>query len=658
MSEELKRIQLNTTSAKKSKSGKAGKIIVITIISILSLILLGIGAIAIMLMPMKSVIAQAKITLQAAKNMSQAAKSQDLDKAKIDLAEVRKQMEILKTDYAKLTPLSSFPILGAYIKDGQHAINAGFAGLDAGDEALAAIEPNADLLGLKGGSKFVFGSADQRIQTAVQTMKALTPKINDMAKSVDTLKKEIDAIDPNRYPVNIGKTVIRSQIITYKELVDTTAGLFVNAQPLLVNLPAILGDPTDRRYLVIFQNDKELRATGGFLTAFAQFTLRKGKITLEKSDNIYSLDDAMKKTFPVPREISTFHVGVYAFNIRDSNLSPDYKLSMQQFEAMYNTTSGHEKIDGIIALDTHVLVEALKILGPSNVDGRIFGADIDKRCDCASAIYELEDYSSRPVGYFRTQTERKGIIGDLMRDLMFRALGFSPSKYWGKLFQMMISEIAQKHILAYMDLPVEQQAMESFNMAGRIMTASDSASLLKYKDGDGWDYLHVNNSNMAGAKSNMFVSQKMTKDTTVNSDGTITTNLVIDYKNPYPGSDCNLEHGQLCLNGILRNWVRVYVPVGSKLVDSKGSVSPKDLKSKPMDTYDALGKTVFEGFLTVSPMGSAKLELTYTSPVKVSGLYKVLIQKQPGTDNVGLGLKLNGHLKKELPLNTDMEFSL
>jgi hypothetical protein len=658
MSEELKKIHLNTASVNKSGNGRSSKIVIFIVGGILGLILLAVALLGLTLMPLRSVMAQAKVVIQSVKETAQSFKGQDLAKTKEGLAKTRSNLDVLKKDYGKVTSLSVIPFLGAYIKDGQHAINAGFAGLDAGDKAIAALEPNADLLGFKGGGKFVLGSADERIQTAVKTLRALTPSVNSMAKNIDTLKNEIDAIDPKRYPLNIGKTRVRSQIESAKELIDTMAGLFVNAQPLITNLPAILGDPTDRRYLVIFQNDKELRSTGGFLTAFAQFRLVKGKIMLEKSDNIYSLDEAQQKKYPAPREILTFHKDVYQLYIRDSNLSPDFKQSMQQFYTMYNTTSGHEKIDGIFALDTHVLVEALKILGPSFLSGREFSAEIDKRCNCAKAIYELEDYSSRPVGYFRTQTERKGIIGDLMRDIMYKALGFSPSKYWSKLFQMMLSEISQKHILAYMLVPAEQQAMENFNLAGRIMSASETASLLKYKEGNGWDYLHINNSNMAGAKSNMFVNEKITKDTTVNSDGTLTTKLTIDYKNPFEGSDCNLEHGGLCLNGILRNWVRIFVPTGSKLVDSKGSVSPKDLKSNTLTTYDSLSKTVFEGFLTVSPLGTAKLELTYTSPVKINGSYKLLVQKQPGTDGQGIILKLNGRERINTLLNTDLEYSL
>ena len=43
------------------------------------------------------------------------------------------------------------------------------------------------------------------------------------------------------------------------------------------------------------------------------------------------------------------------------------------------------------------------------------------------------------------------------------------------------------------------------------MTATETATLLEYKEGNGWDYLHINNSNMAGAKANMFVSEKVAK---------------------------------------------------------------------------------------------------------------------------------------------------
>lgn len=620
----------------------------------LGVIVIVIVSVGLLLLPLRGVIAKSSGVMQAAGAAATAIKGQDLPATKEALKLTRQQLTELSGQYKRVMPLAAVPILGSYISDGTHAINAGFAGLDAADKAVEAIEPNADLLGFKGGSKFVLGSADERIQTAVKTMTALVPKINEVATHVDTLRKEIDMIDPNRYPKTVGKTIVREKLVGVKEVIDNAANLFVNAQPLLVNLPKMLGEPATKRYLILFQNDKELRPTGGFITAYAQFRFERGKAILEKADDIYALDGAKRKNFPATAEILKFHKNVYNLNIRDSNLSPDFKLSMQKFEELYDSVAGKEAIDGIFAMDTHVLVEALKILGPETIYGRVFSAETDKRCDCPRAVYELEDYSTRPVNYVRSA--RKDIIGVLMQSLLHKALGVSPSKYWGQLFQMLLAQINQKHMLAYLHDTSAQKAAESFNMAGRVMTATETATLLAYAEGKGWDYIHLNNSNMAGAKSNMFMNEKVTKDTTVNGDGTITTKLTVDYKNPYPGSDCGLESGGLCLNAPLRNWVRVYVPAGSKLVESKGVQSPKDAKPVPMDAYESLGKTVFEGFLVINPLGTARLELTYTSPLgSRDGKYRLLVQKQPGTNGQEWLLKLGGKDKKKFILDQDSE---
>jgi hypothetical protein len=651
MPEEFKKIELDTSPIPMKKVTPFPWQYVYIPLGIVALFIIVIG---LMLLPLRGVIAKAQDTMKVGRELGAAVKKQDLAGTRQKLAETRTSLTALQNEYTHVLPLQYIPILGAYISDGNHAIRAGFAGLDAGDSAVLALEPNADLLGLNGKGKFVTGTADDRIQTAVKTMNALVPSINKMASSIDTLRKEIDFIDPARYPDHIGKTSVRPQLIGVKDVIENAANLFVNAQPLLVNLPKLLGYPTEKRYLVIFQNDKELRPTGGFMTAYAQFRFVNGKAILEKSDDIYALDAALTKKYPAPPEILAYLPGVNALNIRDSNLSPDFKLSMQQFESMYANTSGHEKIDGILSMDTHVLVEALKILGPIGANGRVFSADIDKRCDCAKAIYELEDYSSRPVNYVRDA--RKDEIGNLLHEILQMALGVSPSKYWGRLFQMLLTEITQKHVQAYMHDPDAQKAMESFNMAGRIMTASESAAVLKYKEGQGWDYLTINESNMGGAKSNMFISEKITKDVSVSGD-TATTKLTIDYNNPFHGSDCGLESGGLCLNATLRNWIRIYVPSGSKLTDSRGTQSPSGGKAIPMTSSTDLGKTVFSGFLTVNPLGTAQLSLTYTSPVsEVGGKYRLLIQRQAGASDQDLILKVNGITHVNAKLLSDTEF--
>ncbi len=588
--------------------------------------------------PGKSLLSSAQKTTVLAKETYTLLKNQDIETAKIKLKELEENLLETQKQSARLSWLKLFPFIGNYQKDTEHMLKAGIAGVQAVEIAVDTLNPYADLLGLKGKSTFVAGSADERIKMAVETLDKIVPNIDKIADKIALCGNELNQIDPDRYPEKIGSLTIRSRLKSVKQLFSQTAELFVEAQPFLKKVPTLLGVREPKRYLVLFQNDAELRATGGFITAYAVFKIDKGKMQVEKSDDIYKLDDAKKKKYPAPSAILKYHKDVNNLNLRDNNLSPDFYISMTDFEKMLvESVPGFPAFDGIVAVDTHVLVSAIKILGAFNVYGRTFSADNDKRCDCPKAIYELEDYSTRPVAYVRE--DRKDIIGVLLYQIMQRALGVSPSQYWGKLFQMFLEEAQQKHVLLYFHDQDAQKGIEALNFGGRILPFEG-------------DYLHINDVNFAGAKSNLFVKHTVKQNIEVGDDGFITKTLILNYKNPAPFSNCNLEAGQLCLNGILRNWLRIYVPQGSQLIEFTGS-------EKETATYEELGKTVFEGFITVKPQGATEVRVKYKLPNKVNkgSLYKLLIQKQPGTDGYEYIVSYKNREIEKFLLQTDKEIS-
>ena len=73
-------------------------------------------------------------------------------------------------------------------------------------------------------------------------------------------------------------------------------------------------------------------------------------------------------------------------------------------------------------------------------------------------------------------------------------------------------------------------------------------------------------------------------------------------------------------------------------------------------TSEDLEKTVFEGFLTVRPEGSAQVKLKYQLPDKVDNKYKMRIQKQPGTVGHEYTTIMNGKELEVFNLRTDREF--
>ncbi len=609
----------------------------------LGIVLFGIVGILIifalfLVIPIKDIYGSSQKTAQVAKETAAVLKSQDLDASTVKLKELRENLQVLKNNIGRLAFLKVIPFIGAYEADSEHMVNAAVAAVEGGQITVDTLIPYADLLGLKGKSTFVAGSADDRIKMAAETMDKVTPKLSEIAEKVSVSGKELSMVDPNRYPEKLGSIVIKNNLQTAKGLFADTAQLFVDAQPLLAKLPEILGTHEPRTYLVLFQNDAELRATGGFITAYGVFKVDKGKMQVIKAEDIYKLDQSKRKKLSAPNPILKYHQNVFTYELRDSNLSPDYIISMQEFERILKeTVPDFPKFDGIIAVDTHVLVSAIKVLGEFNVYGRTFSAENDKRCDCPKAIYELEDYATRPVAYVRE--ERKDIISVLLYQIMQRSLGVSPSKYWGKLFQMFLDEAKQKHALFYFHDDQAQKGIEALNFAGKILTS----------DGD---FVHINNVNFAGAKSNLFVKQSVKQEITIDGDGSIKNTLTISYKNPAPPSNCNLEAGQLCLNGILRNWLRVYVPEGATLLNFTGS-------EKDTVTYNELGKTVFEGFLTVKPQGASEVKIVYKLPFKkpASGNYNLLVQKQPGTDEEEYTVSVNGKQIEKFLLLTDRKLT-
>ena len=171
--------------------------------------------------------------------------------------------------------------------------------------------------------------------------------------------------------------------------------------------------------------------------------------------------------------------------------------------------------------------------------------------------------------------------------------------------QTMLMNLDEKHILLYFVNKDTQAAVEKMGWAGRVVESGDK------------DYIHFVGVNFGGQKSNLFVKENVD----FNSNSSKHT-VTVTFKNPYPASDCNLERGNLCLNAPLRNWIRFYVPKGSKLTKFTGS------RTETV-TYDELGKTVFEGFMIVDPEGKAEVSLEYTTPSNID-VKKLIVQKQAG----------------------------
>jgi len=540
------------------------------------------------------------------------------------LKEHREDVQAIELEFQKLSWYQAVPVANQYYADGKHGFAAAYAGLDAADKAVNALLPYSDLLGFGDAPEEAGGSAEDRIQVLLASLEKLNPELDAIEGDLQKITNELAAIDPNRYPEDFQGKPLRSYVTeaqTYSKLASTALSEY---RPVINKLPQIAGAQGEKKkYLILFQNDNELRPTGGFLTAYAIIYVENGKVIPEKSDDIYELDKKFGKKLAIPEALGRYLTTEKYWNLRDMNISPDFKVSMDQFYGEYAQIKGeHTDVDGVIAVDTHFLTGLLEILGPVEVPGYgTFSTQTDKRCDCPQIIYALSEIITRPTNYIRE--DRKGVLGPLMRAILSKAYD-APRQMNQPLFEMVIASIKQRHVQMYfMDEEVQKSA-EVINAAGRLPANVDG------------DFLAVVNANLGGAKSNLFVSYDMHQVIeSAPENGELTKTIEITYKNSRKGDNCNLEAGLLCLNSTLRDWTRLYIPAGSKLVDAQGFTAAPQV-------YEESGFTVIDGFFMLEPMASAKLKLTYTIPYTDTEEYRIKLWKQGGLGEIPVLFDVTG----------------
>jgi len=642
----MKKLKLKKPQLKlpRMHMGRRGAIILGTVLtSFFLIIFLGI---LFGVLPSLDLYKESKVLMQSAQNLKGSTSSKDITVIESEYANFKSEFLRFESKFNKVYWMRRLPFVGVYVEDARHGLNAGLIALDTGDIALETIKPYADIIGLGGTDSAGTETANDRIEFLVNTIDDILPRLDEVNANIVQIQAEVDKIDVSKYPEEFQGRKIREPLTDALQALDEGADFLVESKPLIEKASYLLGVEDQRKYLLLFQNDKELRATGGFITAYSIINVTNGKIENVRSSDIYDLDSNYTPSIEAPDPIKEYLKGPYLlsdnFRLRDINWNPDFKESISLFleEA---ASAGIEDVDGVIAVDTQVVVNLLNAIGPIGVPGYgDFSTNNDERCDCPQVIYELEAFADveGPVVWNQDGSgeiiyapenygQRKEIIGPLMNSVLTNALG-QPKEKMTDLFEAAWRSISEKHVLVYLLDEEAQSGAEGANLAGRID-----------QDFQG-DYLHVNDSNLGGRKSNLYVTHEVAQDVEISRDGSVTKTVVITYANPkdYDG----------WLNSVLPNWTRVYVPQGAELIDSDGFETDAEV-------YDELGKTVFAGGFQLRPQGIKKVTLTYKLPQKFDSEYTLLVQKQPGKDFI-LHTITVGNKTQELFLRTDKEFTI
>lgn len=577
-------------------------------------------------MKLKNSAANLMNDINTAKNLFN---QQDLATLQEKIEEIETNLKETQDQYKYFSFVKYIPVARGYYLNGGHVLNAADTSIPLASSLLNAAEPIADVFGYKTATgEHEELSGQEKIETIIRNMPDISAVLAESTPKIDSIIHELNEIDPKYLPKEIQGYNLKQAYSDAAGFLKDGKSIFEDIQDVLVLLPGIAGSPEKKTYLILFQNDKEIRPTGGFLTAFGYAEVENGVLGKIVSEDIYNLDNQLYNSEPAPKEIQEY-LNQYRWYIRDSNIYPDLVDSSNKFVEKYENQRNPRPFDGIVYIDTQFVEEIMKVVGPIEMEK--YGETITNE----NVVYQLELYSEKLLS---GGSDRKQFMEDLMGEMVKKVIEARRDQ-WGGLFQGIWTSMESKHLLFYFHDPLVQKLVSDYGFAGRIDEDWE------------WDYLHINEANMGGLKSNLYVASSVDQEVEISKNGEITKTVKIHWENPEPR-----DHW---LNGPYRAWIRVYVPSGSTLLSG-------DLKERTINlewSEKDYGKTVFENIILVptaesedSGPGIFDLEFTYKIPVKlpVNYPYKLKIQKQPGKPAEKYSFSVNGSIS-EILLNKDAE---
>lgn len=456
----------------------------------------------------------------------------------------------------------------------------------------------------------------------------LTKSKNKLILEIDSLYNKTSFLEGDINFGGFGK-VDESRSFLAKIDIPKRRNELLKAKDILSNLDYILGDDKEKNYLLLFQNNMELRATGGFIGSFAIAKMKDGRLTDINVMDVYSADGQLKGHVEPPYPIKKY-LGEANWYLRDSNWNPNFPVSAERAE-WFLSKEIEMDVDGVIALDLNVVKDLLEIVGPVHI------TDFNKEVT-ADNFYEVVQYEVEE-GFFPGSRKKSNFLSALSKELIIR-LAESKKLDSFMMAKVLYENLEGRHIQLYFNDNQLQKTVSQTGWAGEL----DSRQCDKENCFN--DYVAVNESNFGVNKANFFVERTIDMDSYLD-ERILRRKLTITLK-----SNANVVLGE---RGKYKTYVRIIVPKESSFEDIRLISKGETTALVPEVESDDNGK-VAGVWVEVSPQTTAKILFSWTTGVMLNfeqnGEYNLKLYKQAGIDELKGNVNITtpkGYNLKALP---------
>ena len=355
----------------------------------------------------------------------------------------------------------------------------------------------------------------------------------------------------------------------------------------------------EKTFMILFQNNMELRPGGGFIGSFGILKTKNGKVIELQIHDLSNFDAHLPNTMSPPYPIEEILHTKY-WKMRDSNFSPDFAENAKRAEEFYHLGGGQEKLDGVIGLTTNVLTSFLKATGPIKIEGYP-GTYADENAVIALEYQVEKAYAEQGI----EKQARKSIMNDLAEEIIGKVSKFSNLQRVG-LVKIILADLKKKDIQLYFKDEKLQKQIEKATWGGRV--------------DENWkgNYLMIVDANLASYKSDYHIRRSV--------------EYAVDFSGGFPEAILKITYNHTAEE---RDWMtknyltylRVYVPNGSWFIAGNNFNDPH---------FGEEFQKKYFGSLVSVPLGTTRtVEIRYFLPVELKNeSYDLKVQKQAGTKDV------------------------
>lgn len=379
---------------------------------------------------------------------------------------------------------------------------------------------------------------------------------------------------------------------------------------LLPVLPQILGAGGSKEYLILLQNNMELRPTGGFLGSYARVKLVDGYVADINVNDIYTPDGQLPGYVEPPAPIKKY-LNSNGWLLRDSNWEADFRRSAPVIEWFFE--QGKEAaVDGMVAINLNFVQEMLAAVGP------VYLADYAQTVTAENLFEKAETHSE--VNFFPGSTQKKDFLGQLAVQLVEAVKVAGKRKAW-RLAEAVERGLAKKDVLVWVKDDQVSRVLRQLDWDGAVVpTSCPEENCLA-------DDLLIVEANLGVNKTNCCLDRRIDQKVELTGEGKLANEVKLNYVNHNP----KVPQPPQFWGGGYKNYLRVYVPKGN--VVEAVTIDGLPVQLTEVDQEDGPEFKVVGWLINVGGGEQQTVVIRYSRTLpSLPDKYKLQLHKQSGTN--------------------------